>query len=40
MPLEDTHLNDGDYFVIIVSFSPSVLLTKYATNRMVEEQLR
>ena len=34
--LENSHLGNGDYFVIIVSSSPPLLVTEHAANGLVE----
>ena len=36
MSLENKHFENGDYFVIIASSSPALLLTEHAANGMVE----
>ena len=38
--LENKHLGNGDYFVIITSSSHSLLLTKHAANGLVEAPLK
>ena len=37
-PLEIKHFGNGDYFVIIASYSHLLLLTEYAANGLVEAQ--
>ena len=38
--LENKHLGNGDYFVIIASSSHPLLLTKHAANGLVEAPLK
>ena len=38
--LENKHLRNGDYFVIIVSSSHHLLLTEHAANGLVEATLK
>ena len=38
--LENKHLRNGDYFVIIASSSHSLLLTEHATNGLIEAPLK
>ena len=40
MSIENTHLGNGDYFVIIGSSSHPLLLTEHAPNRLVEMPLK
>ena len=38
--LDHKHLGNGDYFVIIPSFSHPLLLTEYSVNGLVEALLK
>ena len=38
--LENKHLGNGDYFVIIASSSLSLFLTEHAANGLVEAPLK
>ena len=38
--LENEHLGNGDYFVIIASSSHPLLLTQHPTNGLVEAPLK
>ena len=38
--LENKHLGNGDYFVIIASSLHPLLLTEHATNGLIEGTLR
>ena len=38
--LENKHLGNGDYFVIIASSLPLLLLTEHAANGLVEAPLK
>ena len=38
--LENKHLGNGDYFVIIASFWHPLLLTEHAANAVVEAPLK
>ena len=40
MSLENKHLGNGDYFLIIVSSLHSILLTEHAANVLVEASVK